>query len=204
MNSHPESDTILDSLGDKFLSTLIESVVGSRADIDLMRAWQPSWFPRMHSRTLANLIHDRMWDRMVTAVSDDPGVVVIDHGVIRELQVGVNIRLRVKRHNDDAISTYETTAALMFYKQPTQLALDGLDPITLAIGYRWDREERRILAPVVSFRDGKNNPIWTTELDEPAAGTTAVIRRPLTGPELPSVEFGDDSAKETGTGTDEA
>jgi hypothetical protein len=134
MNSHPESDTILDSLGDKFLSTLIESVVGSRADIDLMRAWQPSWFPRMHSRTLANLIHDRMWDRMVTAVSDDPGVVVIDHGVIRELQVGVNIRLRVKRHNDDAISTYETTAALMFYKQPTQLALDGLDPITLAIG----------------------------------------------------------------------
>jgi hypothetical protein len=107
--------------------------------------------------------------------------------------------LRIKRHHgENRISTYPTQTALAFYIQgpPT---LDGLELVTLAAGYRWDTELRRIEAPVISYRDGKDNPIWAVELDEPREGTSAIGWTPII-PSLPGVEFGDpDEADDTGT-----
>jgi hypothetical protein len=194
MISAENADAVLENLGDKFLIAFAGSVAAARSDIDAMCAWQPSWFPTMHSRCLSNLIHDRIWAHLLTTVEADQSATVRESGPTREVQVGTNFLLRIKRHRTgNHISTYPTQTALAFYLQNQQPTLDGLELITLAAGYRWDEELRKINAPVLSYRDGKDNPIWAVELDEPQAGTgtTAIRWTPLGVPDLPQVDFGD-------------
>jgi hypothetical protein len=193
---------VLAALGDKFLSAFAGSVTAARQDIRDMRAWRPSWFPTMHSRCLSNLIHDRIWAHLVHAVQDDDSTVLVEHGPTREVQVGVNLRLRIKRHRfADQISTYPTPTALAFYLQYA-LALPGLELVTLAAGYRWHTDLREIGAPVISYREGKDNPIWAVELAEPKTGAEPITWTPITSPELPTIEY-DDAAEDDSTGTDD-
>lgn len=201
MFSPLDPDAVLNEIGDKFLLAFSASVTRARQDIDDMRAWKPDWFPTMHSRCLSNLIHDRIWAHLVQAVEADRSAVIIEYGATREVQVGNNFLLRIKRHRDgNQISTYPTQTALQFYLQPAQTAIIGLELITLAAGYRWDDDLRKITAPVLSYRDGQDNPIWAVELDEPAAGATAIRWNPLPGPQLPAVDIGNlDEPGETGT-----
>jgi hypothetical protein len=165
-----------------------------------MREWQPGWFPMMHSRCLSNLIHDRIWARLVAGIESDPSAVAVEYGATREIAVGLNFRLRIKRHHiGDKISTYPTRTALAFWEQDAERpTLEGLEEIRLAVGYRWDADEREIEAPVLSLRDGKDNVIWAIELDEPAAGAK-ITWKPI-DPTLPSIDLGDlgDESGESG------
>lgn len=200
MFSPTDPDAVLAELGDKFLTGFSGAVTAARSDIADMRSWRPVWFPGMSTRCLSNLIHDRIWAHVVTAIEDAESVNLIEKGPTREIQAGMNLRLRVKRHREnDKISTYPTQTALEFYLQGPP-ALSGLELITLAAGYRWDHDLREILAPVVSYRDGKDNPIWAVELSEPATTAEPITWTPIKGPSLPEVEFGP-SAEE---GEDEA
>jgi hypothetical protein len=64
--------------------------------------------------------------------------------------------------------------------------LPSLEAIALGAGYRWIAEERRVGPAVVSYRDGKDNPIWVVELDE---GKDIIGWRPITWPDLPAVDL---------------
>jgi hypothetical protein len=195
MFSPPDADTVLSELGDKFLTSFAGAVTATRSDIVAMRAWNPGWFPGMSPRCLSNIIHDRIWAHVATAVDDDKSVSLLDNGPTREIQVGLNFRLRVKRHREhDMISTYATQTALDFWLQGPP-ALPGLELITLAAGYRWDADLRAILAPVVSYRDGKDNPIWAVELSEPITAAEPITWTPA-GPSLPSIDLGELVEKE--------
>lgn len=201
MNSPLDADAVLSGLGDKFLLAFASAVAAARTDINEMRAWRPGWFPTMHSRCLSNLIHDRIWAHLVEAVEADKSAVVHESGPTREVQVGMHFLIRIKRHRrGNAISTYPTETALAFWTQGSTQALDGLELTTLAAGYRWDPDLRAIQAPVLSYRDGRDNPIWAVELDEPHDGTASITWTPLPGPQLPTIDFGDlNESDETGT-----
>ena len=196
MFSYPHPDAVLTELGDKFLASFAGAVTAARSDLAAMRAWNPGWFPNMSARGLSNLIHDRLWDHVTEALDDAASVTIIDDGLTREIQVGMNFRLRVKRHRTgDMISTYATQTALDFWLQDPP-ALDGLAVMTLAAGYRWDSELREILGPVVSYRDGKDNPIWAVELSEPATAAGPVAWKIFGDPSLPDVDFGDSAEQD--------
>lgn len=187
---YPTDDEVVTELGDKFLSALVTAVRGARSDINDMREWRPSWFPVMHSRVLSNLIHDRIWARLVADINNDPDTRIIEKGAAREVMIGLHLRLRVKRHHSgDRISTYPTRTAIEFWQQSTNNHIPGLEEVRIAVGYRWDREIRKVGAPLLSLRDGKENIIWAVELDEPAEGV-AVTWTPIE-PTLPSIELGD-------------
>jgi len=146
----------------------------------------------MSGRCLANLIHDRIWARLVAAVDGNSAVETIDREPLRELWISQNYQIRIKRHHpDDKISTYPTAAALEFWAQGSQLP--SLESITLGAGYRWISEERRIGPAVISYRDGRDNPIWAIELDEPEEGVETIGWKPITRPDLPAIDLFDAS-----------
>jgi hypothetical protein len=187
---YPTDEEVMAELGDKFRTALVNSVRGTRSDIRDMREWRPAWFPTMHSRCMSNLIHDRIWARLVAAIEGDEATTIIERGPTREIAVGPHVRLRVKRHlTGDTISTYPTRTAIEFWQQGSLNALPGLEEVRVAVGYRWDPEAREIGAPRLSLRDGKDNVIWAVELDEPAEGVS-VTWTPIE-PTLPSIDFGE-------------
>lgn len=144
----------------------------------------------MSGRCLANLIHDRIWARLVAAVDGNPDIETVDREPFREIWISQNYQVRIKRHHpDDKISTYPTAAALEFWAQGSQLP--SLETITLGAGYRWIAQERRVGPAVISYRDGKDNPIRAVELDEPGEGTDTIGWRPITRPDLPTVDLFD-------------
>jgi hypothetical protein len=186
---YPTSDEIVAELGDKFLEATVQAVRGARTDIDEMREWRPGWFPTMHSRCMSNLIHDRIWARLVAAVELDAATNIIEVGATREIAIGPHLRLRIKRHHTgDRISTYPTRTAIEFWQQSLG-ALPGLEEVRIAVGYRWDPDIRRIGAPLVSLRDGRDNVIWAIELNEPAEGEI-VTWNPV-APTDPTIDLGE-------------
>lgn len=188
---YPTDDEVVAELGDKFLTALVAAVRGARDDIAEMREWRSGWFPNMHSRVLSNLIHDRIWDRLVTLIDSDPDTNVFEKGATREIAVGVHVRLRVKRHHiGDKISTYPTRTAIEFWRQSDQYTFAGLEEVRIAVGYRWDPETREVGAPVVSLRDGTDNVIWAVQLDEPADGVA--VKWTAIEPTLPSIDLASD------------
>lgn len=183
-------DDVLTGLGDKFAVGLSRAVAGARSDIDEMRRVFPSWFPPMTKRGLANIIWERLWARLCDELSDHSDVKVVQYGATNEIYVGLGWVLRVKRHSvENAISTYATQTAIEFYEQ--QGTLDGMTLTSLAVGYQWDPELNEIGAPVLSYRDGKDNPIWMVRLDEPGDGTAVVKWTPV-DPKLPNIVVGID------------
>jgi hypothetical protein len=189
MISPLDQDGVLASLGDKCLSAIAAAVGAARQDLADMREWRPGWFPPMSERGLSNIIHERIWAHLCARLDGEADLVIVDSEPHRMLHVGTTFRLRVKRHHpDDRISTYATAAALEFWTQGNQ-TLEGLEIITLGAGYRWEKELRKIGPPVVSCRDGKDNPLWSVELVEPAAGVVGITWTPVDGPRLPDVDL---------------
>ena len=187
---YPTSDEVVDELGDKFLEAAARAVSGARLDIRDMRQWRPNWFPTMHSRCLSNIIHDRVWSRLVALIESDTATNVIETGATREIGIGTHLRLRIKRHHvGDKISTYPTRTAIEFWQQNTNDTLPGLEEVRVAVGYRWDPDIREIGAPVVSLRDGKDNVVWAVELNEPAEGEKVTWK--TIEPTLPTIDLGD-------------
>lgn len=143
----------------------------------------------MTERTLANIIHERMWSHLVGALDDHPGVTVRDEEPHRELKLG-RYRVRCKRHDETShISTFPTPEALEFWSGRGQLAISGLEEISLAVGYRWLRDQRDVGAPVISYREGVDNPVWAIELGEADDGPTPFTWTPITDPSLPEIDL---------------
>jgi hypothetical protein len=69
----------------------------------------------MSERCLANLIHDRIWARLIAAVDGNPEIEPVDREPVRQILVSQTYQIRIKRHHpDDQISAYSTAAALEF------------------------------------------------------------------------------------------
>lgn len=187
MISPLDPDQVLGGLGDKCVGAIAGAVRDARVDLADMRAWRPAWFPPMSDRGLSNLIHERIWAHLCSSLDDLAGVSIVDREPERVVYVGVNYRLRIKKHDaNDRIRTYPTAAALEFWSQELS-TLDGLELVTLAAGYRWLAEQRQIGPPVVSCRDGLDNPLWAVTLTEPTAGIARTSWTPI-DPTLPRID----------------
>jgi hypothetical protein len=117
--------------------------------------------------------------------------------------LGRTFTVRVKRHSEaDRISSYPTPSDLEFWGG-AKVTLDGLDDVPLAAGYRWDAVTGQIGAPVISYREGKDNVIWAVEVDAGASGETVPITYTPILPDLPQVDLAadlaDERAEESGT-----
>ncbi|ROO52483.1 hypothetical protein EDC02_7411 [Micromonospora sp. Llam0] len=200
MFSYPSFREVCDSLGDKVLTGISKSAAGTAQDLRLYRRTFPTWVARGSERGLANWIHDRMWDHLTVQLDGIPNVNIHDHEPTREITVGWQHRLRVKRHSSSGVvRTYPTPTALEFMFQG-QLALEGLEEIRLITGYMWDSDLRQVGVPVISLRDGRDKIIWLEELppaDESGdTGTLDLTPPPTDGPIAPVVDINRPSAKE--------
>ena len=109
MKSHPSSEEVLDGLGDKMVTGLSRAVVLAARDLRQYRLTFPQWVSQSSERVLANWIHDRIWWHVTVAFDSMLGVEVSDREPTREVAVGLNYRLRLKRHHEDGdVSTYPT------------------------------------------------------------------------------------------------
>lgn len=186
-SEHPSPAEVFDDLGQKILDGLAAGVARTAADLAEYRHIRPDWVSDHSERGLANWIHDRLWRHLTTLLDGLPNVHFTDLGPIREISIGLNYKVRVKRHRDEGeIASYDTQGALEFFGQ-AQLALDGMERLNLIAGYRWDPEVRDIGVPVLSLRYEKHDPVWMEEIPTsgPASGAATL---PPTGPRPPRIE----------------
>jgi hypothetical protein len=203
MNSegHPDSERVLADLGDGFIHSFIEAVDGAREDFLALRDWQPGWFPSFTGRFTANFLHERIWDRLIRCVHGMEGIHIVDREPVREVRSGTRYLIRIKRHHPgDRISAYPTEGSSAFWSN-SLLTLDGLESFGLALGYFWDDDLRAVGDPILSFRDGKDNPIWAIRLRRDAGNATGFSWSPVE-PDLPELDLSgvmDEAADETGS-----
>ncbi len=187
MNSYPDPDTVRRELGDDFLEAFVSSVDGSSDDLVEFRKFRPEWYIDYSKRFVANFIHERMWSRMVAGVREHGEVTIVNREPVRQIHHGTRYEIRFKRHKPDAaIAAYPTEGAVAFWTQAAYLP--GLEKVSLALGYKWDAELGAIDGAVMSFRDGKDNPIWMVELGAAAAGGTEITFSPV-DPRLPTLDL---------------
>lgn len=184
MKSHPNSQEVLEALGDKIVNSLGAVVFEARKDLDNYRSTFPDFVADASERGLANWIHDRLWTHLISNLEDSDTVQFVDNGPTREVLVDDTYRLRIKRHDAQGrVTSYPTASANAFFEQLSlELQLDGGTEVRLIAGYRWTPESREIGPAVLSYRDGVDNLVWMVELPEPTQGTPAV---PITGPSVP-------------------
>lgn len=186
-NGFPDGEDVVRDLGGPFIRAFVASVDGARQDFADFQAWQPGWFPSFTSRFTANFLHERIWDRLSRQVAGMEGVHIYDREPVRELRSGTAYLIRIKRHHPgDRISAYPTDASSAFWSNSV-LTLDGLESFTLALGYYWDAELRAVGDAILSFRDGKDNPIWAIRLLGDANSASGFSWVPL-APELPEID----------------
>lgn len=194
MKSLPSSDEVLATLGDKFVEALSRSALLAKEDLLDYRRVRPAWVAAHSERGLASWIHDRQWDHLIALLTGVEGVSFVDKEPTRDIYVGMNYQIRIKRHHwDGKVSTYPTQGALEFMAQPpAQDTLDGLEQVHLIGGYHWDRDLRDITAGVLSLRDGVNKQIWLIELSLPpgklGTGTSTLSVSPT--PTSPTIDAG--------------
>jgi hypothetical protein len=192
MKSYPDSDSVLEDLGDKVLEVFSEATSESRADLARYRGQSPEFVVDASPRGLANWIHDRLMKRLIDAAEGLDHMSVVERGPTREIFVtGSTLlyRIRVKRHDDVGnVSTYPTQGALEFLEQTFQPTLEGLFEVHLILGYRWEEDAYEIGPTVLSLRDGMKNIIWLVELDRPGStGSGTTDLRPPSLPDAPRI-----------------
>lgn len=193
MFSRRDSQAVLDDIGDKFPLALVRATQASRADFAQFRRAFPGWMPGMFERDLANLIHPRIWAHLTAELDGVDGVTLIAQEPVREIGIqsvaGRGYVARVKRHSArDRIRSYPTRTDVVFWGG-AQATFDGLDRVPLAVGYRWDRELREIGAPVISYREGKENVIWAVALDAGESGGVQPLTYTPIQPNLPQLDL---------------
>ena len=184
MKSHPNSQKVLEALGDKIVESLGAAVFKARNDLNSYRSTFPEFVADASERGLANWIHDRLWANLTAGLEDSGIVEFVDNGPTREILVDDTYRLRIKRHDAHGrVASYPTATANAFFEQLSlELRLDGESEVRLIAGYRWMPEAREIGSAVLSYRDGVDNLVWLVELPEPSQGEPAV---PIAGPSVP-------------------
>ncbi len=193
MSSHPESGAVLADLGDKVLEAIAAGVTAARQDLLRYRTEFPHFVSQSSKRGLANWLHDRLWHHLSVLLEGVPNVVLIDEGPTREVAVGLNYRMRLKRHHVDGdVSTYPTATAMDFLEQ-SQLAFPGLEQTNLIAGYVWVEESYDVGNAVLSLRDGRDNIVWLEELPEDDGQTSGAHIQPIDperdGPTAPVIEI---------------
>jgi hypothetical protein len=185
---YPDAARVLEDLGDGFVHAFVDAVDGARDDFAEFKRWRPGWVPGFTSRFTANFLHERIWDRLIRAVEGMDGIQVKDREPVRELRSGTTYLIRVKRHHPgDRISAYPTEASSAFWSNDV-LTLEGLESFSLALGYYWDADLRAMGDALLSFRDGKDNPIWAIKLRR-AAGSAAGFSWEPVAPDLPELDL---------------
>lgn len=201
ISDQPTSESVLADLGEAFVHAFVDAVDGAREDFAEFRAWKPSWFVGFTNRFTANLLHERIWDRLIKSVAQQDGIHIVDREPVRELRSGTRYLIRVKRHHPgDRISAYPTEASSAFWSNSV-LTLEGLESFSLALGYMWDAEVRSVGDAVLSFRDGKDNPIWAIQLRRDTSAPTGFTWSPI-APDLPEIDLTDvmrEAEEESGT-----
>ena len=203
MFSLPSDEQVTAALGDKFLTCFVDAVDAARGDYEEFREWRPSWFASFTNRFTSNFVHERVWAYMVAGLDDQADVVILDKEPRRELIVGGKYVMRIKRHSEaDRIRSYPTSAALDFWAQKPALA--GLEQISLAVGYIWDKDERAVKAPVLSLRDGLDKrPVWAIRFTSRMAGADSIAWEPIepTDPtmDLSTILKSEDGTEESGS-----
>ncbi|MFT4189796.1 MAG: hypothetical protein QM621_14625 [Aeromicrobium sp.] len=204
MFSPRDQDAVLTELGSKFPAALITATNSARNDLDALREWRPGWVLAMFQREVAGFIHSRIWDHLTTELDSVDGITFRTAEPHREATVstplGRSFKIRVKRHSEgDQISSYPTISDLEFWGGAS-ISFEGLEQISLAAGYRWDSTLGQIGAPVLSYREGKENVIWAVEVDAGEAdGLTPITYTPIL-PDLPRIDLADALADESRTG----
>ncbi|MDR1187065.1 MAG: hypothetical protein LBK95_06375 [Bifidobacteriaceae bacterium] len=187
-SEYPDADRVLADLGGPLVRSFVDAVDGARDDYAALREWHPDWFPSFTNRFTANFLHERIWDRLVRVVIDMEGVHVTDAEPTRELHSGTTYLIRIKRHHaGDRISAYPTDASRAFWSNRV-VTLDGMESWSLALGYYWDGDERSVGDATLSFRDGKDNPIWAVRLHRAPGSVTSFSWSPL-APDLPEIDL---------------
>ncbi|WP_370946053.1 hypothetical protein AB5J62_00160 [Amycolatopsis sp. cg5] len=189
MFSYPAADDVLQDLGDKVVTALVDATKATRSDLAEYRDVFPAWVADSSDRGLSNWIHDRLWAHLRRALTDIDSVELADQGVTREVAVGLRYRARVKRHTmRDRVRSYATKAALAFWAQSD--TLEGMEEVRLGFGYRWNPEDRQIGSTIISLRDGlDSDAIWAVEVDAaPGAAATVITWTPV-DPSLPQIDL---------------
>jgi hypothetical protein len=185
-------ETLSEFIGQPVLSAIVTARDNSAKDFARWRKESPSEISRATSRGLANRISDSFVSHMVAALDGIDDVVFREQGISRSFVVREKVVLICKRHNaKDKISSYPTRAALGVWGGVA--TLEGMETISLAAGYRWDKELREIGVPVLSYRNGlRARPVWVADLsrDEGGAAAPVHIVSP-TGPSLPTLDLSD-------------
>lgn len=182
----PSGTEVLEDLGSDFVRVLIDAVDGARQDIADLREFRSEWFVTFSSRCIANLVHDRLWARIIEQVDAMDQVTVLDREPRREVAFGYKYVFRVKRHHKgDKISCYPTDGAKEFWSN--EPALEGCESFSLALGYMWDRDTRVIGEPVVSLQQGTRTPIWAVKVRDDSAAPSGFTWEPVV-PVLPRID----------------
>ncbi|MFF8649935.1 hypothetical protein ACF06D_17130 [Streptomyces griseoluteus] len=194
MKSYPSPEDVLSDLGSKVVGGLARAVANTRKDLAAYRETHLSWVSDSSERGLANWIHDRLWAHVCAEFDGQPDIGLSDREPTREITVGVNYRLRVKRHRlDGKVSSYATQTALEFYAQGVQQVFPGLEEVRLIAGYDWDADSRSMGDAVLSLRDGEEEVIWHISLPEAGTGMAGVPARPIhpvgSEPALPTIDL---------------
>jgi hypothetical protein len=111
-----------------------------------------------------------------------------DEEPTRQIHFGTNYVVRFKRQDSRLrIETFPTGGALAFWTN--QAALPGLELVSLAMGYIWEHDFGEIGDAILSFRHGKNKPVWSVTL-KPRGGEAAtdITWEPI-DPTLPQLDL---------------
>lgn len=193
MFSPRESEAVLEELGDKFPLALVRATDAAREDLSDLRSWRPDWIVAMFQREVAGILHSRIWAHLMSELEDVEGITFHTQEPFREIctttPMGRTFKMRVKRHSeDDRISSYSTASDLEIWGGAV-VTFSGMEQITLAAGYRWISETGEVGAPVISYREGKDNVIWAVEVDAGIAGSATSLHYTPILPPLPGVEL---------------
>lgn len=200
MKSYPTWERAAADLGDKVIAGVSGAVASAKADLLTYRQTFPAWVLESTERGLAGWIHDRLWFYLISNLQDVPEVGVVDREPTRELGVGVQYVMRVKRHHEDgSVRTYPTQTALEFLIQPPQETLDGLEQWNLIAGYVWERETRSMGSAVISLRDGRRI-IWEAHVDDGTVSEGGTSRPVKPYPTPPQIDPGRTDAERSGDG----
>lgn len=107
--------------------------------------------------------------------------------------------MRFKRHTSKLkIESFPTTGALAFWTNRATPTLPGLEIWTLAMGYIWQPELGEIADAILSFRDGKDKPIWSVMLKSHGDESATEITWEPIDPDLPQLDLSDVATDEEG------
>jgi hypothetical protein len=207
MDRYPTPDQVLAALGDKVVAGLSMAVASARQDLADYRAVLPHFVADHSGRGLANWIHDRLWAHATIALDGIHNLSCVDSGPSRDIYVGMDFHIRLKRHSSTgAIRSYPTATALDFITQePDLLTLLGITTLNVSVGYEWDDLSRSVGDAVISLRDGSfDDVIWMVDLPSASAAGGAGVTPILPtgdGPAAPIIDVPRiDGQEQEGTG----